>query len=130
MRGGSETVPGDYDEFAEWKRRRAFDRDEPQPDAEPSSRGDRREEKRREAAERNRRYRERRAVERRLEPLEAEIAELEARLRELEQRQADPEVYRDPVRASEIGHAKAAAEARLEVLYAEWENLARDSEEG
>ena len=56
--------------------------------------------------------------------LEAEIESLEQRVRELTDRQADPEVYRDPRKAAEIGREKAAVEGRLEALYSEWEALA------
>jgi ATP-binding cassette subfamily F protein 3 len=124
--GGMEVVPGDYDEFAEWTRRRDAASPAPAPDAGAGekARQDRKEAKRREAAERNRLYRERRAVEERLAPIEAEIAELEDRVRALEREQADPAVYRDPSQAAEVARTKAEAEARLDALFAEWEVLA------
>jgi ATP-binding cassette subfamily F protein 3 len=124
--GRLEIVPGDYDEFVEWRRRREAESPSPEPaaGAQDTSRLDRKAAKRREAAERNRLYRERRAVEERLAPLEAAIAEFEERVRDLERDQADPSVYSDPTRAAEVGRAKAEAEARLSALYAEWETLA------
>jgi len=70
--------PGDYDEYMLWKERRSA---EAGP-AEPEENGGsvtagrlRREEKRRQAEERNLRYRERRQVERRLEPVEEKISD-------------------------------------------------------
>ena len=45
-------------------------------------------------------------------------------LRDLQGRQADPEVYSDPQRAAEAGRLRTEAEAELERLYAEWEELA------
>jgi ATP-binding cassette subfamily F protein 3 len=121
-----ELLPGDYDEFVTWKRRRAAEAPtaEPPARAEERPRRQRKEERRRTAEERNRLYRERRAVEGKLAPLEAEIAELEERLRELDRRLADPGVYADPSRAAEAGRTRAEAEARLEGLYAKWEALA------
>jgi ATP-binding cassette subfamily F protein 3 len=118
-------VPGDYDEFLEWKRRRAEERPAPPvvaPDG--AARRDRREDRRREAEDRNRLYRERRAAEERLAPLEAAIARLEERVRELERRQADPLIYRDPLEAAAVGRERASAWAALEALYAEWERAA------
>jgi ATP-binding cassette subfamily F protein 3 len=126
--GRVDVVPGDYDEFLAWKRRRAAEAPAPGDEVRSAdaARRRRREQRRRSAEERNRRYRERRAAERRLAPLEADIAEVEARVRELGREQADPTVYADPVRAAEVGRARAEAEARLERLYADWEALARE----
>jgi len=125
-----EIVPGDYDEFVEWKRRRAVDRAAVEASEATEIDGealpDRKEAKRREAEERNRIYRERRAAQQKMAPLEAEIAELEKRVGELERLQSDPEVYRDPERAAEVGRERSAATSLLERLYADWERLAGD----
>ena len=119
---GVDLLPGDYDEWVEWKRRRGLEL-EPGPAAvEP--RDGRKAKKRRAAEERNRLYREHQAVQRKLAPIEGEIGDLEREVRELERRQADPEIYRDPGRAAEVGRQKASAAARLQQLYDEWESLA------
>ena len=135
-RGRVELLPGDYDEYVEWKRRRAAEAEataaaalEPlasSVQAEERSGDGRRRARRREAEERNRQYRERRAAEVRLAPVEARIAELEKRILELQEHQADPEVYRDPERAGEIGREKSEAESRLAAAYAEWESIAEE----
>jgi ATP-binding cassette subfamily F protein 3 len=120
--------PGDYDEYLAWKERRAEERKPeefaPEPGPAATAREIRREERRREAEERNRLYRMRMRERDRLAPIEGEIATLEERVGELEQLQADPGVYSDPARAREVAREKAAAETRLETLYAEWEKLA------
>ena len=124
--GKLELLPGDYDGYVEWSRRRNAAKE---PDGELSQSSDdarqgRRDARRQEAQERNRVYRERKLIEEGLAPVESKIAEAEALVRELETLQADPEVYADPDRAGEVGRRKAAAESSLERLYAEWESLA------
>jgi ATP-binding cassette subfamily F protein 3 len=120
-RGRIDVYPGDWDEYAEWKRRRAAEVEAAAPAAATEDvRAERKETKRREAEERNRRYRERREFEQRLGPLEQEIAALEERRREIDASLADPAVYRDPARAKETGRSKVEVEARLEALYRAW----------
>jgi ATP-binding cassette subfamily F protein 3 len=63
-------------------------------------------------------------VERQLGPLEAEIGELERRLAELDAASADPEVYRDPARAAQVGRDRAATVERLSRAYEAWEREA------
>jgi ATP-binding cassette subfamily F protein 3 len=123
-----ELLPGDYDEFVTWKKRRAAEAVAPEAavEAEGAPRRRRKDEKRRSAEERNRLYRQRRAAELKLAPLETEIADFEDRLRALEREQADPSVYADPTRAAEVGRARAETETRLDELYARWEALARE----
>jgi len=128
--GRLDLQPGDYDEYLERVRRRSGP-DEGRVDATESdaARRQKRELKRDEAQERNRRYRERQAVEQKLAPIEAKIADAEEQAREMERRQADPEVYSDPAKATEVARKKAAAESLLEQLYADWEALAADLHE-
>jgi ATP-binding cassette subfamily F protein 3 len=134
--GRVELLPGDYDEWVEWKRRRAAEapvaaaagETDPREAARQRPRDDRKEARRREAEERNRRYRAERAVRDRLRPLEARIAELEQSVRALELQQADPDVYADPSRAADVGRRKAQAESALRGLYEEWEALASSLE--
>jgi ATP-binding cassette subfamily F protein 3 len=121
--------PGDYDEYLQWQERRREESPQERARDEGAASGARRlrrEEKRREAEERNLRYRERRVVERRLEPVEEEIAGLERRLEELQLAQADPDVYRNPDRAREVAAERGEKERRLHELYAEWERLASE----
>ncbi|HEY7676689.1 MAG TPA: ABC-F family ATP-binding cassette domain-containing protein, partial [Candidatus Methylomirabilis sp.] len=61
----------------------------------------------------------------RLRALEEEIHGLEARLGALAHSMADPALYKDGDQARTAAHEKRAAEARLEALLAEWEDLAR-----
>jgi ATP-binding cassette subfamily F protein 3 len=119
--------PGDYDEYLRWKQRRLEEAPSRSDENEGSAaRNLRREEKRRQAEERNLRYRERRKVEQRLEPIEVEIAERERRLEELQLLQADPAVYSSPERAREVATERGKIEQRLRQLYAEWERLASE----
>jgi len=127
--GKVELQPGDYDEYQEWKSRRAAEEAPaslPGDSGAPDPRQDRRDARRKQAEERNRLYRERRAVELKLEPIESEIERLERRVGELVALQSDPEVYRDSDRAAEIGREKIEAEGRLAQLYADWEAIAVD----
>jgi ATP-binding cassette subfamily F protein 3 len=122
--------PGDYDEYMLWKERRLAEADASEPEEAGGSVTAgrlRREEKRRQAEERNLRYRERRQVELRLKPVEEKISELEQCLERLQRSQADPAVYSNPDRAREVGAERSEAERRLQELYAEWERLAADS---
>jgi ATP-binding cassette, subfamily F, member 3 len=128
--GRATLFPGDYDTFLE---RHAPEGGTLAPAAEAATvaaeRDPKRQSRRAEAEERNRRYRERKAYEAKIGPLEEEIGRLEARTREIEALQADPEVYREPQRARELGREKADAAARLTDLYARWETLAADAPE-
>ena len=121
--GRIEIVRGDYDEFVEWKRRRAADRAAAATEArsesaapEPATpREARRDERRREAAER-------------LAPLEDEITGLESRLSAIERSQTDEAVYSSPERAAAAARERSEVSQRLERLYAEWESLAETLE--
>ena len=111
--------PGDYDTFLE---RHA-------PGAEPASapvRAKAGDTKRAEAEERNRRYREKKAYEERIGPIEREIHHLEDRQKEILVLQSDPELYRDPARAKALAVECASITSRLETLYADWEEVAKN----
>jgi ATP-binding cassette subfamily F protein 3 len=123
--GQVEVYPGDYDAWLEKKHGQEALADAALDPRERDRARDR-EARRAEAEERNRRYRHRKAHEERLAPVEAEIARIEERLRALTEAQSDPALYRDPARAKEVGRDKAEAEARLAVLYQEWEALAAE----
>ena len=121
--GGVVVFPGDYDTFLE---RHETDR-APVASDEPKRSDPRKDAKRQEAEERNRRYRVRKAHEEKIGPVESEIERLETRARAIETLQADPEVYRDPDRAREIGREKLEIMERLGALYATWERLAQEA---
>jgi ATP-binding cassette subfamily F protein 3 len=127
-RGRALLYPGDYDTFLEHQAALAAAA-APSADASSAPEGGReskRGAKRAEAEDRNRRYKERKALQDKIGPVEAEIGELERRLREIEARQADPETYREPARAREIGREKAEIQSRLDRLYTRWEDLAAE----
>jgi ATP-binding cassette subfamily F protein 3 len=129
--GVATLFPGDYDTFLERHAKGpegGGDARDPAP-AEASERDAKRESRRQEAEERNRRYRKRLAFEAKLGPVEEEIDRLESRSREVEELQADPDVYRDPQRARELGRERSEIAARLATLYERWEQLARSAPE-
>ncbi|HEX4822845.1 MAG TPA: ABC-F family ATP-binding cassette domain-containing protein [Candidatus Polarisedimenticolaceae bacterium] len=120
--GGAAVVfPGDYDTFlerhvpAETAMVEEAKKADPKKDA-----------KRQEAEERNRRYRLRKSHEEKIGPVESEIDRLETRTRAIDTLQADPDLYRDPERAREIGREKVEIADRLTELYATWERLAAE----
>ena len=133
--GRIELYPGDYDEYLDWKRRRAQEptRAAASPEVKGPGRAQpresRREARRLEAEERNRRYRQRKWLEVRLAPIEAEIAELEQRQRALESQQADAAVYANPEKSREVSREKSATDERLAELYAKWEVAADELQE-
>jgi ATP-binding cassette subfamily F protein 3 len=127
-RGRALLYPGDYDTFLEHQAALAS---AVVPSADAASAPDgmresKRGAKRAEAEDRNRRYKERKAFQDKIGPVEAEIEDLERRLGEIEARQADPELYREPARAKEIGREKAEIQSRLDRLYTRWEDLAAE----
>src|SRR5690606_11730724 len=95
------------------------------------------EQKRREAEERNRLYRESKAtgdadlsaltpkqLQKRYEELEAEILEKEDRKAELEELLGNPDLYTDPAKAQETTAAYETVKTELQDLYDQWEQLA------
>jgi ATP-binding cassette subfamily F protein 3 len=101
----------------------------PAPASAPAPAGERRDRKRQEAEERNRRSKQ-------LKPLQRKVAELEQRIAELEEAQAkrsvelaDPEVYRDEARRSQLLDAYQEAAAKLEDLTGRWELATMELEE-
>ncbi len=128
--GSLVVYPGDYDTFLERKasaESEAAPRDDARDDLRRKERERSRDAKRAEAEERNRRYRERKAIEERLAPVEDAIAALESRVREIDDALASPDVLRDGARAKALGRERAEAGARLDSLYARWEELAEES---
>jgi ATP-binding cassette subfamily F protein 3 len=77
----------------------------------------------REAREREARAVRTRPLKAELSKVEAEIAQLEAEQKELEGKLADPSFYDDFARAQPATQRFAAVKARLEQLYARWEEL-------
>lgn len=127
--GGVSVFPGDYDA---WVEARAAATPEAGDEADsregpPRARDLERERRRAEAEERKRRYRKRRAFEDRLRPVEAEIERLEGRLAEIGEAQGDPETYRDPDRARELGRERSEVEARLHDLWGRWQEIAEET---
>jgi len=123
--GRAVLYPGDYDTFLERHATPAAPSSEVQRPAE-ASRAPAREVRRAEAEERNRRYRERKAYEERIGPIEREIHHLEERQKAIDALQAEPELYRDPARVKELAIERAANVSRLETLYTDWEQLAKN----
>jgi ATP-binding cassette subfamily F protein 3 len=126
--GGGRAVlfTGDYDTFME----RHTPVDAPADEADAGSRDQKRDARRAEAEERNRRYRDRKALEEKIRPVEDEIHRLEARDKEIEAQKADPDVYRDPQRAKNLGRERSEIALRLETLYGRWEELAGNEPDG
>ena len=110
----------------------------PQAEEETAAGGPKtKEQKRREAEERNRRYREMqdkgemdytiltpRQIRQEYEKLEARILDKEARKAALETTLGDPDLYTDPDRALKTTEAYEAAKTELAQLYAQWEEAA------
>jgi len=121
--GRAELFPGDYDTFLE----RHVVAEPAGAEADSAGREVKRDSKRAEAEDRNRRYREKKAREDRMRPIEDEIARLEAREKEIDALQADPEVYRDPVRSKTLARERAEIASRLDLLYTRWEEFAEEA---
>ncbi|ACZ18642.1 ABC transporter related protein [Thermanaerovibrio acidaminovorans DSM 6589] len=85
-----------------------------------------REERRREAEERNRLYRLRKAVEDRMAPVERAIEEAEGRKSQVESMLCDPEVLSDSALVQELMVELSGLSSSLEGLYARWEELAAE----
>ena len=101
-------------------------------DAAAGNRGRRRktkDEKRREAVDRQARAARTRDVRVRVDRAEASAQGLEARLSELRALQADPEHYADPQAVGAIARQVASAEAELAAAYVEWEAASIQLEE-
>jgi ATP-binding cassette subfamily F protein 3 len=101
----------------------------PKPTSAPPPAADRRDRKRQEAEDRNRRSKQ-------LKPLQRKVAELEQRIAELEEEQAkrsvelaDPEVYQDAARRSQLLDAYQEAAGKLEELTGRWELATLELEE-
>jgi ATP-binding cassette subfamily F protein 3 len=127
--GRATLFPGDYDTFLERHAPEAStaSRSGEGVPADTVDRDPKRDARRAEAEERNRRYRARKAYEAKIAPVEEAIDRLETRSREIETLQADPEIYREPQRARDLGREKADIASRLAELYVRWEDLARDA---
>lgn len=127
--GGSATLyPGDFAYYAE---KTGLDLDGPvtpapaETAATPGGKAARAVagDKRAQAEARNRVYRETRELRRRLERAEDELAAAEAEVAELDGLLADPDVYEDGARVSELLLRRSAASDRAATLTAEWEQL-------
>jgi ATP-binding cassette subfamily F protein 3 len=79
-------------------------------------------------AEDRERRREREKKSKQLERLEAQIATGEKGLEEIGWRLADPDVYKDGERVRALEAERAAAQARVDSAYKEWERLAAELE--
>jgi ATP-binding cassette subfamily F protein 3 len=126
--GGARNYLGTYSEYLEKKERMAETATESEPSAADVTRRSR-EDKRREAEERNARYRAVAPLRREVESLEREIEKLEREVTGLETDMARPDVYEDGARFSEAFRRhhdlKAVTQAKLE----RWAELSKKIEE-
>ena len=99
-------------------------RDQASPDS-----GRSREQRRAEAEARNERSRRLKPVREEVARLEKEIDSAETRLREIQTALSDPEIYRIPGKARELGEAKKMLEVDLAHLYDEWDHATRALQE-
>ena len=126
--GGTATVfAGDYGYYAS---KTGLDLDgpsrrEPPEAATPSAKATRKATaaKRAEAEQRNRRYQDTKDLRRRLEQAEADLGKVEAEVAELNRQLADPQVYDDSERVTELLKRHSAANDRAASLSAQWERL-------
>ncbi|HEV8480758.1 MAG TPA: ATP-binding cassette domain-containing protein [Candidatus Eisenbacteria bacterium] len=125
--GGARHYLGTYTEYLEKKEREA--QVSAAPPSEPTAARRSREDKRREAEERNARYRALSPLKREVESLEREIEKLEGEVTGLETDMARPDFYEDGARFSEAlrrhHDLKAVAQGKLE----RWTELSKKLEE-
>jgi len=88
-----------------------------------------RDQKRYEAEVRNRFYRQTQDLRQKIQALESSLVQATQGMQELEARLADPEIYRKGEDIAQLVKAHGDAKKQVEMLTAEWENLAQRLEE-
>ncbi len=87
------------------------------------SREDRKEQKRREAKERNQRSKIKKEIEQRHASLEEQINDIEDEMKQLETQMVDEQVLKDPAKISEVTKRYKHIQSQKESLYIEWEDV-------
>jgi len=110
--GGAQVIHGNYDTY-EMMRAQQETPDKPKKEAAPPRKGA--------APAPAKVKRKRQFPYRKVEEIEADIAAAETELKELEERMASPDLYRDGERVKQTTRAFEDTKARLQELYAHWE---------
>ncbi len=121
---GISEYPGTYEEYQAWKAKQI----DPNADDEEKNVSVRKEQKRKEAEDRNYRYKHRKIYDDKIAKIEEELEQFMDRQTQIEAQLADPSTYKDEAAAKEITEQYKIVKDTIERLTEQWEQLSIERE--